>query len=172
VVKIEIKRIFTVPLAPEDVVVDLGIKGWCRFPYKPTGKYRGCPNSLGPGKSCREPMLDDIAQPPFCFVIAIGEFKKYRDDMKKLHKSWSERQLRNPLYWQGQIRKVLKDYTKQLINDKERLFDEKYLDYTTVPEGFGVNVMETLWRLKYDIPKRPDEEVWKVNLIYRRKQNI
>jgi len=189
--KIEIEKIFTVTLEPGDLIVDFDIKRWCRFPYKPTGKYRGCPNSLGPGKSCREPMFYDVADWPACFVIAIGKFREYRERFAADHrqkyeekyrdvsggsrpryKPLTEKQLRCPLYWQGQIRKVLKAYTKQLIKDKERLFHEKYLSYTDVPEGFGVNVLETLWNLGYTIPKHPDEEVWKVNLIYRRKQII
>jgi len=107
-------------------------------------------------------MIDDIADPPWTFVCAVCNFEGYREEMKKLHPGWSGRQLRNPLYWQGNIRKRLNAYTEEIL-DKETFF------YTHVPEGYGVNVIETLENLGYEIPRQPEETVWKVNLIARKK---
>jgi len=43
--------------------------------------------------------------------------------------------------------------------------------FMQVPEGYGVNVVETLENLGYGIDREVDETVWKVNLIAKRKSS-
>ena len=163
--KMKILRFLIIPVSDKDLIRDPSIIKWCRYPYKPTGKYKGCPNSLGPGESCQTEYIDDIATGPWWFVAAVCDFAKYRKEVKRLHPGWSERQLRNPLYWQGNIRKRLRAHTLRVMKD----ISGKGFFYTQVPEGYGVNVIETLENLGYDIPRYPEETVWKVNLIAKKK---
>jgi hypothetical protein len=55
--------------------------------------------------------------------------------MQEKHPDWSDRQLRCPLYWQGYLRKVMRDFVNSVqIKGAEPVW---------IPEAMGVNVTET-----------------------------
>jgi hypothetical protein len=80
----------------------------------------------------------DISKPVY-LVYYKYDIKSHMEKMKKRHPHWSERQLRNVLYWQGTAKKM-----HRLEMDKFRL---KYghLGYElATPEALGVDVTKTL----------------------------
>lgn len=169
-VKMEIIEFIIIPLKDEELIRNENIKRLCRVPYH--GHKRGCPNSLGYGKSCKEEYIDDMIQEPYWFVCAVCDFKGYKEKMLKLHKHWSDRQLANSRYWQGNIKKRLREYTEQLIVDLSISATYSDLVYDDVPEGYGVNVIKTIENKGYSIPRRPIDFVWKVFMIYRSREQV
>ena len=174
-VLMDIKRFILIYIPDDKLLRGWGIMKLCRYPYE--GHKIGCPNSLGTDQSCKSFFIDEFAGPPWYFVCAVGDFKKYRSDFAKnlietgKKKDPSDRYLRNPMYWQRSVRSRLDDFTEECID----LIGEK-LEYDGVPEGYGVNVIGTLEDMGFGedgypdgIQRRPDEVVWKVNLIYGRK---
>lgn len=124
---------------------------WCRLPYP--GHPKGCPNY---GKSSKCPpkaptLLDyfDFNRPVY-LVVAEFDLQTQIKKMAALHPDWSNRQCRCVLYWQGTVRKILKERTAEAM---------KLLNATAAtacPEGMGLNVFATarLAGLKMDKTRR------------------
>jgi predicted metal-binding protein len=111
----------------------------CIKPY--VGHPRGCPN-FGKIDRCppRAPLWFDVYdrfEP--CFAIyTLFEISLHVAKMSERHPDWSERQVRNCLYWQGTARKDLK---QQLL--KFYLTHPEY-EFETTPEAMGINVTATM----------------------------
>lgn len=111
---------------------------WCRLPYP--NHPRGCPNYDKVPRCPPEArwLLEvvDVTRPLF---IVYSEFNllNHVSRMKKKHPGWSERQLRNVLYWQATSRKQLKERVKLAM----------IYTFTTLvfycPEAHGLNVYAT-----------------------------
>jgi len=131
-----------------DPVIDYTVRALCLQPYPL--HPNGCPN-VGHCDRCppTAPLYDeyfDLSYPTYA-VINEFDFKSHVEKMKLKHPTWSERQLKCVLYWQGSARKQL---------NKEV---EKWLKYpmcggfesTKCPEGMGVDVTETLKRVGIEL---------------------
>lgn len=79
-------------------------------------------------------------------VIETFDLKHHAEKMKTKHPHWSERQCRNPLYWQGAIRANLRNKTIMCKGDI-------VLD---IPEACGINVFETMKCVGITLEKKPD----------------
>jgi hypothetical protein len=99
----------------------------------------------------------DLAK-PFYAIVNSYPLGKHMDKMLKRHPEWSDRQLRNPLYWQGTARKQLKEGIKDFLNN--------YLMYIVIrcPEACGVLVTKTLAPLNINLSWPPQEMAYQVAL--------
>jgi predicted metal-binding protein len=122
-------------------------KIWCKLPYP--NHPNGCPN-FGKRKGCppNTPNADkffDLSKPLY---LVYGEFdlKTHMKSMLRKHPNWSERQLRNVLYWQPRSKAQMKARAKSAM---------LLLGLTachTFPEALGINMYATaaLSGLRYE----------------------
>jgi len=143
---IPLKKIYYDPLARGP---------WCRTPY-PNHPW-GCPN-IKKGCIADRPDFKDIVELYHWFAV-VEEFdlKKHAEKMKVHNVFWTERQCRNPLYWQGGVRKRLREKAQALGGDI-------ILD---IPEASGVDVFKTMVEVGIVLERKPDI-VRKVMLIGRK----
>lgn len=129
---------------------------WCCSPYP--GHPRGCPNFR---KGCigKRPAFATISGAYRWFaVVETFDLKTHAEKMKEKHPGWSDRQCRNPLYWQGAVRANLRK--KCLLCDGDILLD--------IPEANGINIFETMAKVGVILEKRPDI-VRKIMIIGKRQ---
>lgn len=158
---IETKEIF---LGPTRAVCDSKFMDLCTLPYPNHSK--GCPN-VGKKSYCppKVKYFPEVYEEQV-YIVAVGlNFKAYREMRKGQHPSWTERQQRNPLYWQGYLRKKLKDYAKEML---VRMADKKSIIIIN-PEAMGVNLTETCRRCGLKLEWPPNNFVYKMFLIGREK---
>ena len=111
---------------------------WCLLPYP--GHPKGCPNYNKPGEiTCPPvaPFVWDVFDHPLWLITAEFDLGAHVAGMARKFPDWSDRQLRNVLYWQGGNKKVLRQRTMRGM----RLTGLKA--YTYRPEAMGVNVYAT-----------------------------
>lgn len=117
---------------------DPKIKSWCNLPY-PNHK-QGCP-MVGYKYGCppNSPYITDIfdINKPIYFVFSEFNLDLHVKKMRQRHSTWTERQLRNCLYWQPKSRKEVSDRAKIAIQIL------KTNVHTSMPESLGVNVYRT-----------------------------
>lgn len=139
---------------------------WCALPYPDHPK--GCPNLGGDRISCppNAPLVCDFIdlEKSHWFTFVTFDLGSHVDSMKKKHRKWTDRQARCVLYWQGGVRKRL----RQVVEGCE-VFDRGNTIYTMCPEAMGINVIETLQRLNVPIREKPLDIVYKVALLGHRK---
>jgi predicted metal-binding protein len=115
-------------------------KSLCVKPYH--GHKKGCPN-YGKYTLCPPdaPMFDeifDMTKDIYCVYYAY-DIKSHMEKMKKKHPDWSDRQLRNVLYWQGTAKKLHREKIKEFLKEYEPLGYE-----VISPEATGVDATKTL----------------------------
>jgi hypothetical protein len=131
---------------------------WCRLPYP--GHPKGCPNfPVCPSKQYDFHEL--LSWTHWYAVIEEFDLLAHALRMKSIHPTWTERQCRNLLYWQGGVKSRLKSKAKALY-ECER--GDVLLE---IPEACGVNVFETMAKVGINIERHPDM-VRKVMLIGKR----
>lgn len=110
---------------------------WCQISYP--GHPKGCPNYGRKGCPPDAPFITEIMDLRRPVYIAFSEFNVYMHmcKMHKKHPDWSERQLRNVLYWQGTSRKQMRQRAKiaQFYGGGDVVL--------ACPEAHGVNVYAT-----------------------------
>ena len=136
----------TFPLPKEGItqiesIVTAGTKrtgDWCRLPYP--NHPKGCPN-YNQKDTCppRAPYISNLLDLRRPLYIVNSEFNLgvHMARMKQRHPHWTERQLRNVLYWQNTSRKQMRDLVKTLM------FLRGCNTSVECPEGAGVNVYAT-----------------------------
>lgn len=153
-VKMKIIKFYEIILKSGDLIINKNTLKWCHLPYP--NHPLGCMNIL----LCMDSKpIWEIADAPFIFVGAKCDFKSYIKEMKELHPNWSERQLKNCLYWQRNIDNRL------LIETRKIMWDKKLFFLTQRPEAHRIDVLSTMKNLGYDIERNPENIVWKINLI-------
>jgi hypothetical protein len=122
---------------------------WCCNPYP--GHPKGCPNF---SKGCTT--ITDFTKymDKYLWYAVVEEFdlKSHAAAMKVKHPGWSERQCRNPLYWQGGVRKRLREKAQRL---DPKLHEWGHM-YHSIPEAAGVDVFQTMHRAEITIDQHPD----------------
>lgn len=122
-------------------------KLWCKLPYP--NHPNGCPN-FGKRVGCppNSPNADEFFDLTKPLYLVHGEFdlKGHMKHMLQKHPKWSERQLRNVLYWQKRSKRQM----KQRMHLAMALL--KMNAYHTFPEALGINMYATaaLSGLKYE----------------------
>ena len=132
---------------------------WCQMPYP--GHPHGCPN-FGKRSDCppEVAMIDtafDLNRPHW-FIVETFDLKAQMERMKALHPTWTERQQRNCLYWQGGVRTRLRHQITQFIGFRP-------LFWTMNPEAMGINVLQTARRVGIPIATKPKDMVFKIAFV-------
>lgn len=145
--------------------IDHKCRGYCVIPYH--GHPKGCPNfNNSPNCPPKVGLVENIfdLNKDLYFVIEELDLKTHIEKMKYKHPNWTDTQLKNLLYWQGGVRKRLKEKTEDFINNKDWT-----MTYTLIPEAMGVMVINTALKLGIPIEKSPKDKVFKISLVgYRR----
>ena len=106
------------------------------------GHKKGCPN-YGKYDLCppNAPMFDEIfdMSKDIYLIYYVFDFKTHLEKMRRKHPSWTDRQLRNVLYWQGSAKKGHKEEIKQFMSVYGHLGYE-----VVTPEALGVDVTASL----------------------------
>ncbi len=141
--------------------IDYKCRGYCTIPYH--GHPKGCPN-FGNHEQC-PPKINlvkdafDLSKDLF-FVVEEFDLKAHTEYMKSKHPDWTQIQLKNLLYWQGGVRKRLKEKTEQFIKK-----NGNGLIYTLLPEAMGVMVINTTLKLGIPIERTPINKIFKIALV-------
>jgi len=144
----------------DKLCLDDRVGHWCQLPYP--GHSKGCPNH---GKKIHCPPFAPMAYDFFdltkrhWFLVTEFDFASYIQTMQTAHPSWSERQLKCVLYWQGQVRAIQR---QQIANFRQHHPD---IVFTQLPEAMHLNILLTLRRLKIDFETKPKKKVLKVALV-------
>lgn len=148
-------------------VADSGMRGLCTKPYP--NHPKGCPN-YGQRDTC----------PPQCKLIkdafdldcgiwalwAIFDLAAHVTRMRDKQPSWTYRQLSCCLYWQGTVRKALREYVEKWMKEMKHyppLADR--LELITCPEAMGVNVTATMQNIGVTLEWPPQETTRMVYLV-------
>ena len=86
----------------------------------------------------------------------LGEHKTA---MNVRHPSWSDRQSGCVLYWQGHVRKNLREQVAEMIGKYPGTVS------TLWPEAMGVHVIRTARAVGIPIKTRPQDKVYKIALV-------
>lgn len=142
--------------------IDYKCRGFCTIPYH--GHKKGCPN-FGVNENCppNVQLVKDVfdLNKDLYFVVEEFDLKSHVDKMKVKHPNWTSIQLKNLLYWQGGVRKRLRDKTNEFIEDRSN----GAMIYTLLPEAMGVMVINTALKLGIPIEKTPINKVFKIALV-------
>lgn len=134
-------------------------RGLCVREY-PNHK-KGCPN-YGEKPMCPPNILmyDQVfnIKKDIYLIYTIYKLGDHIREYKAKFPNWTERQLRNVIYWQGTAKRIHKEEIKKFMSL------HKDLNYVAVtPESFGVDVTETLANVGIDLPWPPVEESYRVS---------
>lgn len=149
---------YCIRVSADDIVVDLRAREWCKLPYP--GHPHGCPN-YGVSQNCppKCPLITeyiDIEQGGYLHTVEF-DIAEHMRKMKDAHPHWTERQCRNPLYWQGSVRKRLRESVESRMTLEGEV-------YTLIPEAMGVHVFRTARGMGIPIKKYPERVVYKIAL--------
>lgn len=110
----------------------------CTTPYP--GHPRGCPNYGREGCPPHTPDIRVVMDTTRPMYLCYAKFDLLRHErlMSLRHPRWSSRQCRNLLYWQGHVRRCLREHTSRVMWEKK---GEMVL---YCPEAYGVNVFKTM----------------------------
>jgi hypothetical protein len=140
---------------PVVAVCDRAIRKLCAHPYPAHPK--GCPNVA----RCTTKFFEDVFASRVYVASLRFDFKTYRDMMARKHPAWSDRQLRNPLYWQGYCRKKMRDYMK--------IVTPLGWHALWIPEAMGVNVTATCAKAGIQLQWPPQEHTYIIVLLVQKK---
>lgn len=155
-----------VKILPETIVFSRKVQTWCALPYE--GHPKGCPNR------CKNPLCppnakyrDDIIKKYQYFTLFIVKFdiEGHAAKMKKEHPEWTDKMCRNLLYWQGSVRKELKEFILGERKGKgELLADGSGFLGAQSMESSGIDVFATLQKNNISFERNCEHFVTKVAL--------
>lgn len=138
--------------------LDYSVRKLCCRPY-PLHK-NGCPNfrkkSTCPPKYPLLQNLIDMNKEIWAIwnKFPIGE---HMNKMKLKHPEWTERQLRNVLYWQPTARKELKNIIKLFLKENNLIIVQS-------PEAAGVNLTDTMSKIGIKLEWPPQKWAYQIVL--------
>lgn len=151
-----------------NIVIDKRAKEWCKLSYPDHPK--GCPN-FGKKIGCppNTPDWEDVTKPPYYVVAIRFNLAVWIRIMKTKHKEMSDRQAQCCLYWQGAVRRKLREKCKQQIAFMKSLHPNLKAFYC--PEAMGVHVFETCYKNGLRLMKNPERYgvVWKIAILAEEK---
>lgn len=137
-------------------------RGLCTREYPGQDHKKGCPN-YGKNSLCppNVPMYDQIfnINKDIYLIYTTFPLGLHMRKMKEKYPDWSERQLRNVIYWQKTAKRIHKEKIIEFLNLYK---DLKYIAVT--PEAFGVDVTKTLKSVGIDLSWPPIEDTYRVSL--------
>lgn len=119
------------------------------------GHPKGCPNF---DKCDRCPPKVPLYKNGSKFIIVAVQYNlaARAAELKKSNPTWSERQCRCCLYWQGTARKVLRNHVRENLPGYE---------WEETPEARGAHVFRMMSTAGYIMDKQAKQFVWKVAFI-------
>jgi hypothetical protein len=141
-------------LGPVSIVYYEAVQNYCTDPYP--GHKDGCPN-FDHRKGCppHAKYFPDVFCPDGCYLAVMDIlFCEYLSLFKKQHPTWTDRQLRNPLYWQNYFRTRFKAWAESQVPDGYKCI--------FVPEAMGVDVDTTCKDAGITLEWPPDTHVYMV----------
>jgi len=132
---------------------------WCLLPYP--NHPKGCPN-YGKKVGCPPdvPYLFDamdMSRPAY-FAYIKFDLKTHAEKLLIKHPEWTSRQSRCCLYWQGGVRRDLREFCNETCEGTS-------MAYSTCPEAMGMNVMRTATKNGIPIDIKAREFVYKIALV-------
>jgi hypothetical protein len=123
---------------------------WCKAPYP--GHPNGCPNFPRCIIKENTVRLSDFKLEDLKWRAIVTEFdlEAHAARMKELHPDWSDRQCKCVLYWQGSVKKILKDAIENAV-----MHYDDVVVATTCPEALGINVYGTMAKTGLVLYKNP-----------------
>jgi len=142
------------------------IRGLCRRPYP--NHPRGCPN-WGKRKTCppKAALLHEVLdlERPVWAVWNAYPLDRHMVKMRDRHPGWTDRQLRNPLYWQGTARKELRGELKRFIDSFRWGRDMPPRRVVGCPEACGCNLTATMRQVKIVLAWPPMTIAYQIVLV-------
>lgn len=143
-----------------DIISDIRSRDWCKLPYP--NHPHGCPNyDKRIGCPPQVSLFNEVITSPYTLVGIKFNLEKWINRMKDKHPNWSDKQARCCLYWQGKVRKVLREKCKEIVKDEEMILYK--------PEAMGIHVFRTCASIGIKLEKNPTKYVWKIAIIGRKK---
>lgn len=140
-------------------VVDYGVRKLCMLSYP--GHKNGCPNYKKADRCPPSaPLIRDVidlAKPVFA-IYNVFQLHEHVARMKEKHPTWSDRQLRNCLYWQPSARAVLKVETQTFLREHPTSI------IVRCPEGCGVNLTATMRNAGIELEWPPVQVAYQIVL--------
>jgi len=154
---IERERIFA---GPVEAVCDPRMLAHCLDPHPRHPK--GCPN-WGKNDDCPPNVrfFPNVYSKEVHIAAVRFNFADYLALRRQVHPNWTERALRNPLYWQGHVRHELNQFLFEYLSNHPEINGEIVAN----PEAMGVNVFETCASAGIVLEQIPQNYVYKIALI-------
>ena len=156
-----------------EVMYDIRAKDgtWCQLPYP--DHPDGCPNFIkgctkcGDWKNfahligeCKNSIGTNWIGFQWYAVIQEFDLKAHAEKMKRKHPSWSDKQCRCVLYWQGAVKAKLKVKAQKYLRELAVKDGTFHFDWAChlieIPEAHGVNVFGTMAKAGLILYKNPD----------------
>ena len=142
------------------LIIHMDARQWCKLPYP--NHPKGCPN-YGIRLDCPPiiktlPELFNLNKPHWLAIVDF-DIKSHRNKLQKIHPNWSHRQLSCCLYWQGGVRKQLKQLCYNFTSSHPNT------TYSTCPEAMGIQIIRTLKEQHIPVSTKIKDTVYKVALI-------
>ena len=135
---------------------------WCVLPYPDHPK--GCPNFNKkdgcPPRVKRVQEVFDLTRSHW-FIGEQFDMKAHKERMLATHPGWSDRQATCCLYWQGGVRKRLREACKAFTTTT---CPGDYVGWSSCPEAMGIDVFSTMQKLNIPLERNPQNTVWKIAL--------
>lgn len=158
---------------------------WCKLPYP--NHPKGCPNYnknplCPPNSKYMKYILEQYNY--FYLIYTDFDLKSHREKMLLKHPNWTNRQANNLLYWQGSVKKILKDIIKKIYrlnpNSKKYLLfcgsglKDKIFNQNNIysMEAVGIDVFKTLKNNDINFEYKPRNKVILVSLLCSNKKII
>ena len=157
---IERERIF---VGPVEAVCDPGMITHCLDKYP--GHPHGCPNW-----GCKDGCPPNVRYFPRVYSTSVHiaavrfDFAEYLNLRRLDHPDWSDRALRNPLYWQGHVRHELNQFLFEYLFAKPEIDGEIVFN----AEAMGVNLFATCEKAGIFMEHTPEKYVYKMALIAKK----
>ena len=141
------------------------IRSLCYRPYP--NHPRGCPN-FGKRAMCppEAPALHEVVDldRDVWAVWNAYPLGRHMAKMLKRHPQWTDRQLRNPLYWQGTARKELRAHIKDFLVWARRQTDPPSC-VVSCPEACGCNLTATMQQIDIRLDWPPMTIAYQIVLV-------
>ena len=135
------------------------VRDLCTAPYP--NHPKGCPN-FGKRDTCppRCKLLSEVLNlnEDVWALWATFDIGSHIEKMRRLHPSWSKRQLVCCLYWQGTVRKFLRVESERWLAEymADTPQEKGKFIILTCPEATGVNVTQTMADIGIDLEWPPE----------------
>ena len=142
------------------LVTGLNTHNLCQLPYP--NHPKGCPN-YSVKKGCpphvqRADRVFDLDKEMY-MIGARFDFGNHIEKMKDKHPDWSDRQLGCVLYWQGTLRKRLKEVVADFLRGKPDL------TVNFCPVAHGINMTGTMKNIGVELEWMPKKYSWCIAMV-------